>query len=1848
MTARVVSAPPPLELPLDHPRPRELRCELGRIERTLPPALLQALRGVAREHGRTLGATLLAAFATLLHRLAQADDLTVGVLGIDDERAEEPERPPLHARLIPVRLLPRSEQPFSRFLADVCTAWHATRVHAPMSSDASLDAHAQTHDSAVGPQVRVAFAHARGLDGAPRCALPDASAGWLAVELALRAVERDESLTFELDYNRVLFGEPTVTRWLGHLEVLLADVVHDATRPLGRLELLTVADRAWIAAMERGPQQAVDETRLIHHRVADIALAMPDAIAVSTMTESRCYANLDQRANRIARHLRAAGVRCDVPVGVLLPRELRLPEAMLGVLRAGGGYMPIDPDLPLARLHFLVEDAGLRHVVTSRAVRALLPASVELHVLDLDEDGATLDSLDGGALAPSADDATPESTAFVIYTSGSTGIPKGCRNTHRGLLNFSCSNGGESGPCAGTVVMALAASGFDASVGELAMGLSLGAHLVIVPREIATDGRRLAQAMEAKQARLFFGSPASFQLLIEAGWRGHPDMAVVSGGETLTREMAAALSERCGRVWNVYGPTECAVWVTRSLVSPPPPRVTIGRPMANSRFAVVDAYGERVPVGVAGELFIGGPNVGSGYINRDELTAARFVADPDASTPGAVRYRTGDLVRWLPSGELDFIGRNDDQVKLRGFRIELGEIASRLEALPEVAVAVAMVRPVGDGDHRLIAWVQRTPGMTPAEASMRRHLAAHLPAYMVPQAFVVMDAFPLLTTGKIDRRALPAPSDVSDAETRPFRAPTTPMESVLAAAWARTLRVSRVSVDDNFFDLGGHSLLASQILATLRSQHNLDVPYSLFFDAPTIEQLARAIEHRSDLAVGPPAVPLRSRPTVDRAPASLIQRRLHLLESLDPMQRPALQHSAAWRLQGALEADQLEGALRALIDRHAILRTRFDIIDGVLQQRIAETVPFTLQRFDAAGVPAAGRDAAVAEQIDAFHTMPFDLSVPPLLRALLVRVRDEEHVFVVVQHGLVWDGASFDVFLDDLATAYADLRRGHAPTWAPLPISYADYAAWQAEYVTSDAMARQIAWWRTHLGHDAPVLDLPTDRARPAQRSYAGGRVQLHMAAPDVDALRRSAQREGATLFQFLFTAFHVLLHRYSEQNALVIATPLRNRTRAEVAPLIGPFTNTVAVRSEVHGDQPFADVLRALRADCVRALEHEEMPFELLGREAPEVRALFSMQDMRERRQRLDACRLEPLDLPTRTATNDLMLSVVEQPSALLLTLVYRSELFDADTAETMLSQYAAVARAAAAAPRTEVARLSMSHEVRPEAAGSSASDNVALVQTVAVADAPWPVTWNRRGPIDGATLGRQVCAVADSLRAHTQATQLVARLGDDGMRVVLQLAACAAQRTLVFLHPEDSDAYVRRVAHCLGDSTLAITERTIDGLANGVTFATLARDADRATPTPSCAIDRGDVATLEVTVDTVHLLRHRAPALADAVTAMRDALALSADVRVLDLASGEHDGPPLVALAALAASAERCGRVDLIDAEPTELIAILDELRPTVLVVTADQARTLQEAQWSGDRTLRLVVIGPIPHPLGLWLRERVQGAVCTVAIPELLGPIATGALPCSPMVRMLPRPSTRVVDAQGNDAPAGVRGRLLLAGHDGALLLTAHEARRHARGDRFVAVPGASTPWLAGAARRFGELSLVLQSVAAAGDAAYCLLEDPAGRPRLVAVLADAPAMDDAELRRQLRALLPSWAVPAAVVRLDALPRTARGTLDHHAVPSPWATRPYAPIRRVAESPSERQLAALWQELLGIDDVRVTDNFFALGGHSLLALQCLDQVRLHTGVRLDPRALLFGTLERLAATLDEAHTAAHQRSA
>jgi amino acid adenylation domain-containing protein len=1805
----------PLELPLDRPRPATRRFEAGREDLVLDMTTVDGLKRTAAAQGSTLFATLLTGFASLIARLSQQDDVVIGIPVAGQPRLGVPQLIGHCVNLLPLRLAPDGSQSFATFAGAVRGVLFDAMDHQQLTYGALLTQLPIRRDPSRLPLVSVVFNLDRGI-GTEQLGFVGLRGALHAVprthenfELFLNAVELDGTITLELQYSRALFDAATVRRWLRCYHLLLRGIVHAPTLALDLVPWVPGEDLDAIDAWQ-GDVRPLDEARLAHHRVAEWAARTPDAIAVSDGQSTRSYAALCCAANRLAHALREAGAQRGRAVGVLVPRDVRLSEAWLAVLQSGAAYVPLDRDLPIARLQALIEDAGLSVVVTTAELRSLLPSSYSGAVIALDSELDRIAACPATPLAPSALDATADDVAFVIYTSGSTGTPKGCRNTHRGLLAFAVANAPETAPAPGGVVLGVAAVSFDASVGEQLLALVHGARLVIVARDVAADGSRLSALMAYEGVTFMFATPATYRLLMTAGWQGSRALTITCGGEPMTTELAEALLARSGAAWNVYGPTETAIWCARAKLTSPPGRITIGGPMANSRFAVCDAHGAPVPIGVPGELWIAGPNVALGYHRRDDLTAERFPIDDESSLPGARRYRTGDVVRWVASGEIEYVGRNDDQVKLRGYRIELGEIATRLMERPDVDRALVRVREDVPGDRRLVAYISSAKGAVVIDdGALRAHLAAQVPAYMIPQAFVVLPAFPLLPSGKINVHALPAPSGTAPASARPYRAPTTDREREIAASWARALRVARVSVDDDFFELGGHSLLASQVLADLRARHALDVPYRLFFEAPTVAELAAAVDAMQERGErGPVVAPIPHRLTDGVAPVTVAQRRLWMLEALDPANRMVMAHTAAWRLHGALDADALEAAIRDVIARHGSMRTRFAEIDGTLQQIIEPAVSFALQRVDLAAVPADLIEQESTQHFATFHDRPFDLSSPPLFRALLERRAPDEHLLYTVQHVLIWDGWSFDVFLADLSTAYAARCSGHAPQWTPLPVTYADYAAWQAEHLRSETMASQSGWWDTHLAGTLPVLELPTDRPRPPQSSYAGDRVTMRLDVDDVESLRRAAQRDGATLFQYLFTAFHVLLHRYSGQRELMVGMPLRNRSRAEIEGVIGSFVNTVVVRSEVAPSMTFAELLRQIRQTSILALEHQEVPFELLDRRPPAVRALFSMQDARERPPSLGDCRIEQFTMAEHTAANDLMLWTMEYPSSLLVVLSYRTDLFDGETAETMVEQFLSIVRDAVRASETYV-------------------DDFAMLPGVAAPD-PASVTsgevrWTTSSPLATA-LQRTGLRPGDTV---------VVRCRADADRVALAEASLATQITVAYLAADDHDAYTSDVIANVGARMLVSDTTMVDCPIPQATVVELLAGAIRLSGEPTQPQSVAAMAIVSPDAPAPYIQHCDVPGVTRHARALAEALGWAPGDVLID---GSVDGTaqyPMTALAARAVGATRIGvgRDQLSDG--AQLRTIVTSNGRAHLVLPAPAIALLRQAGWNGDDAKSVLVVGPLRQDDVRWLCEHcavVRRAEYSAVMP---GPVALTELP-SGRCRALAGLTPEVVRGDGRPQVSGVPGVAQFAAVTS--VLTQWPARRRRSGVVELGARPENDLVIGDRVFERDAIGRVLAAAAGVSDATVMAMLDAAGTTRVIGYVPDLTDATDSELRTRLRAVSPLRVIPQLFERVPELPRRLDGTIDLARLPGPMGLVVNAAPRVPPQTDEERLLAEEWASMLNVSGIVRTDNFFALGGYSLLAFQLLDRIEERTGCRLNPRTLLFGSLEQVAAEL------------
>ncbi|HEU0016458.1 MAG TPA: amino acid adenylation domain-containing protein [Longimicrobium sp.] len=1025
----------------------------------------------------------------------------------------------------------------------------------------------------------------------------------------------------------------------------------------------------------------------------------PDAPAAVFAGAALTYAELDARANRLARRLRARGVAAEGRVAVVMERGPELPIALLAVLKAGGAYVPVDAEYPDERLRYVLDDCGAALVLADARGAARVGGDARLLRVDAAELAAAPD--DAEALG---DTDHPEALAYVIYTSGSTGRPKGVGVTHAALGSHNRAVVERYGLTAADRVAQIASLGFDISVEEIFPTWAAGGAVVFRPAEVPSYGAGFLRWL-ADEGVTVLNVPTAFWHawvadLDATGAALPPSLRLlVTGGE---KALPAALAQwrriTGGRIrWlNSYGPTEATVTATvHEPAGPAEGEVPIGRPMENTRVYILGP--DLLPVGPGGEgeLFIAGAAVARGYLGRPSLTAERFLPDPFTGTPGARLYRSGDRARMREDGEVEFLGRLDEQVKVGGFRVEPGEVEAVLAEHPSVAQAAVVAREY-DAGMRLVGYVVPRGAAALDETALRRWLRERLPGYMVPSAVVALAEMPLTAHAKVDRRALPAPAALAPVEPG-YAAPRTPTQEALAEVWAEVLGRPRVGEEDDFFDLGGHSLLGMQVLSRVRQRLGVELPVRAVFEAPTLAALAARIDAAREQAVLVPHPPLRPARRNAPVPLSFAQQRLWFLHQLEP-ESPFYNIPFAVRMSGALDVAALRRALAEMVRRHEALRTVFRAdAEGAVQvvEPAPDEVPLPL-----ADLRAFPRDWAEGEVLrlmaDEAET-PFDLRRGPLLRALLIRAAEDEHVLSLNLHHVAGDGWSIGIVFRELAALYAAFREGRRPGLPPLEVQYADFAVWQREWLRGPELDRQLAYWRQRLAGAPATLELPSDRPRPAVQSHRGEVRSFAIQAALAGRLRALARRLDATPFMVLLAGFKLLVHRLSGRDDLVVGSPIAGRVRREVEGLIGFFVNTMALRTDLSGDPTFAGLIRRVRETTLEAYAHQDLPFERVVEELQPERTLshnplfqvaFALQNVAMDPVSLPGLRLRLEDVDSGTSKFDMFLEVVEEHDAYRGNLEYATDLWEPASVDRMIALFLRLLEEMADDPERPVSR--------------------------------------------------------------------------------------------------------------------------------------------------------------------------------------------------------------------------------------------------------------------------------------------------------------------------------------------------------------------------------------------------------------------------------------------------------------------------------------------------------------------------------------------------------------------------------
>ncbi|MDA3280573.1 pyoverdine non-ribosomal peptide synthetase PvdD [Pseudomonas aeruginosa] len=1295
---------PVLELPFDRPRPVRQSHRGAQFILELDIDLSQALRRVAQQEGATAFALLLASFQALLYRYSGQADIRVGV-PIANRNRVEIER--LIGFFVNTQVLKADldgRMGFDELLAQARQRALEAQAHQDLPFEQLVEALQPERSLSHNPLFQVLFnyqSEARGNGQAFRfdelqMESVQFDSRTAQFDLTLDLTDEEQRFCAVFDYATDLFDASTVERLAGHWRNLLRGIVANPRQRLGELPLLDAPERRQTLSEWNPAQREYVVQGTLQQRFEEQARQRPQAVALILDEQRLSYGELNARANRLAHCLIARGVGADVPVGLALERSLDMLVGLLAILKAGGAYLPLDPAAPEERLAHILDDSGVRLLLTQGHLLERLPRQAGVEVLAID--GLVLD---GYAESDPLPTLSADNLAYVIYTSGSTGKPKGTLLTHRNALRLFSATEAWFGFDERDVWTLFHSYAFDFSVWEIFGALLYGGRLVIVPQWVSRSPEDFYRLLCREGVTVLNQTPSAFKQLMAVACSA--DMAtqqpalryVIFGGEALDLQSLRPWFQRFGdrqpQLVNMYGITETTVHVTYrpvseadlegSLVSP------IGGTIPDLSWYILDRDLNPVPRGAVGELYIGRAGLARGYLRRPGLSATRFVPNPFPGGAGERLYRTGDLARFQADGNIEYIGRIDHQVKVRGFRIELGEIEAALAGLAGVRDAVVLAHD-GVGGTQLVGYVvaDSAEDAERLRESLRESLKRHLPDYMVPAHLMLLERMPLTVNGKLDRQALPQP-DASLSQ-QAYRAPGSELEQRIAAIWSEILGVERVGLDDNFFELGGHSLLATRVISRVRQEQQLDASLKTLFERPVLEAFAQGLERTTD-AVSTIPLADRQQPLA----LSFAQERQWFLWQLEP-ESTAYHIPSALRLRGRLDVDALQRSFDSLVARHETLRTRFRLEGGRSYQQVQPAVSVSIEREQ------FGEEGLI-ERIQAIVVQPFDLERGPLLRVNLLQLAEDDHVLVLVQHHIVSDGWSMQVMVEELVQLYAAYSRGLEVALPALPIQYADYALWQRSWMEAGEKERQLAYWTGLLGGEQPVLELPFDRPRPARQSHRGAQLGFELSRELVEAVRALAQREGASSFMLLLASFQALLYRYSGQADIRVGVPIANRNRVETERLIGFFVNTQVLKADLDGRMGFDELLAQARQRALEAQAHQDLPFEQLvealqpernASHNPLFQVLFNHQS--EIRSvtpevQLEDLRLEGLAWDGQTAQFDLTLDIQEDENGIWASFDYATDLFDASTVERLAGHWRNLLRGIVANPRQRLGEL-------------------------------------------------------------------------------------------------------------------------------------------------------------------------------------------------------------------------------------------------------------------------------------------------------------------------------------------------------------------------------------------------------------------------------------------------------------------------------------------------------------------------------------------------------------------------------
>jgi amino acid adenylation domain-containing protein len=1457
-----------------------------------------------------------------------------------------------------------------------------------------------------------------------------------------------------------------------------------------------------------------DTEQPVHDLIALSAIKSPDSVAVKCDGVSLTYAELETRSNQLARRLQADGVALGDLVGICIERSVEMLVGLLGTLKAGGTYVPIDPAYPADRVAYMLEDSGAKYVLTQGALKSGL-AQVGANLLALDDDWASIAAESGDAFDSPVG---PNDSAYVIYTSGSTGRPKGVEIPHRALSNFLISMRDEPGLGEDDRLLAVTTLSFDIAGLELYLPLVVGAQVIIASRDMAADGGQLARAIDAEKITVMQATPATWRLLLESEWQGNPLMRILCGGEALPRELAERLVPCCAELWNMYGPTETTIWSTIRRIESGSGPISIGHPIANTTIEILDDDLKPVADGESGELFIGGDGLAVGYFQREEMTAERFIPHPQRPDSGERLYRTGDLVRLQADGSLEHLGRVDFQVKVRGFRIELGEIEAILDSQDSIRQSVVLAREDVPGEKRLVAYFVPAAGDPPTSKALRAALAAKLPDYMVPGLYQSLDAFPLTPNGKVDRNALPAPDLQRPELADDYLAPRNEDEIRLANIWGEVLRVDQVGVNDNFFELGGDSLKVAQVATRIRAEFGKDILLRSVFEHPTVAGLMPVIAESDRALVELNELDIMSVKRGEEIPLSFAQERVWFTHQLNP-QNLAYNFQSSIEFKGTLDIAALERSLGEVLRRHESYRTTFPTVDGKPVQIVHPYTEFTLPIVDFSVKGSRDRAMAAYEEwcAEDFQRR-FDLSKLPLVRWTLLKITDDESILMHVEHHTVHDGWSFNMFFIEVVELYRAFAAGKPSPLPEIPLQFAEFATWQHEWMEGPVSDRQLAYWKEKLSTIPPLLEMPTKGPRPAVQTFRGTTLRPEVPIPLCNQLRALSRAEGSTLFMTMLAGFMALLHRYTSETDVAVGTFFANRRAKESEHLIGMILNNTVIRATLENNPTVRELMVQVRNLVLEAADNQDVPFDRVVDAVqpqrdlsmnPLFQVMFSFHDEPMPETVLDGLNVE-LTPVLSNGSSKFDLGVIGIPHSAQnlglpqgsdqdgLTMIWEhnTDLFETETIAHMFEHYRTLLSDMVANPDQRISDLSIIEQAERDQVLVEWNDTAAAFPATDCVQGMFAAQAAATPDAVAVVYGSQELTYRD---LDEQSNQLAAYLSGQGVDPGTLVGICVdrSEKMLVGLLgilktgaayvPIDPNFPVDRQIFMIEDAKIGhlVTEKDLDKTLPTDQLTLIKLDADAAaisampkTPPADPGTDPEDIAYVIFTSGSTGRpkgvqIPHRA--LANFLHTMRQRPGLSPEDRLFAVTTLSFDIAGLELYLPLVVGARTiiCPRSVAINGQ--ELMASLASTGATIMQATPTTWQMLIDTGWKGDASFRALCGGEaLPRNLAEELLPRVS------ALWNMYGPTettiwstiervesATGSVPIG---RPIDNTQIYILDAYDNAVPAGVIGELCIGGRGTAL---GYLNRPELTAERFIENP---IPGCDGIIYRTGDLARI----------------------------------------------------------------------------------------------------------------------------------------------------------------------------